>query len=351
MDTSYDRLVLANEIVAKALALPEVTQMAKAEQLLRQYLDKKWEIRVNQAVTAAKKATAAGKSAKQIQASIRKIMKQWSKDVTPRFNRDVEKVYKLARVVAAKKAKKKTKKPLVFDTPNFQELKPVKKATTASVGVSFDLADQEAIAMLQERNVFWIGSHYDENVAGAIASTTSETLGEVGATRRVAALLMAERVREQLGRVVTPGGFHGTSVQYFEGLTANSMTVARVFGQMRSFDDIGITRYTIVNPQDSRTCKVCSTMDGKVFTVQQGAAQMAAEQAATSPDQIKAIHPWLSTSQLAAITTTPGRVSGPAGRAESRALSAAGVSLPPFHFRCRCTVDVDPAAGSFEQLA
>jgi hypothetical protein len=340
VDKAYDRLVLVDEIVAKALGLPALTEMARKEQLLRQYVDKHWEIRRAQASTAARNATRAGKSAKQINAAIRKVMMKWPKDITKRFNSDVEKVYKLAREVGAAKAKKKIKAPLVFDTPNFQELKGVEKAV-AGVSVSFDLADERAIAALAEQNVFWIGGHYDENLAASISATTSETLAEAGATRRVAALLMAERVKEQLGRVITPGGFRGTTVQYFEGLTSNAMTVARVRGQLRSFGDAGVTTYTVQNPQDSRTCKVCSHMDGKVFKTSQGAEQMERELAAESPEAIKQIHPWLSPTQLLAVSSTPGRMTGRAGAADSRALSAAGVSLPPFHFRCRCTVDVD----------
>lgn len=337
VDMAYDRLVLADEIVAKALGLPALTKMARAEQLLREYVNKHWENRRAQASVAARNATATGKSAKQINAAIRKVMMKWPKDIIKRFNSDVEKVYKLAREVGAAKAKKKIKTPLVFDTPNFQDT----KKAVAGVAVSFDLADERAIAALAEQNVFWIGEHYDENLAASISATTSETLAEVGATRRVAALLMAERVKEQLGRVVTPGGFHGTTVQYFEGLTSNAMTVARVRGQLRSFGDAGVTTYTVQNPQDSRTCKVCSHMDNKVFRVEQGRAQMERELEAKSPDDIKQIHPWLSPAQLLAVSSTPGRLSGKAGAADSRALSAAGLSLPPFHFRCRCTVDVD----------
>lgn len=348
LEAQYDRLVLADEIVSKALGISELSQMARYEQRLRQYINKKWDTRREQAAKKAGSLTKAGKTAKQVSAAVGKIMNQWSKDVTPRFNRDIASIYKLARKAGMKKGKKKSKGSLAYDTPNFTE--QVQKAK-AEVAVSFDLADQEAIAALAERNTFWIGTHYDENISAAVAETSSATILEAGASRSVAAVAMVERIRDVLGHVPTPGGFNGTSVQYFEGLTSNAATVARAFGQMRSFGDIGITRYTIANPQDSRTCKVCSHMDGKVFNVEQGYSQMSAELGASSPDDIKQIHPWMNHSQLTAISSRPGAVSGRAGVADSRALAAAGLSLPPFHFRCRCAVDVDASSASFGSLS
>jgi len=347
----YDRVVAADELIAKALNISELTMMAKREQRLREFIDKIWESRRVQASVRARNLAGEGKTAKVISAAIRKIMSKWSDDILGRYNKDTEEVYKLARIVGLKKAKKKVKGSLAYNTPNFTEMEEKIKKAVASVAPSFDLADEAAIDMLKKNNTFWIGEHYDRGLADTISSTTSEVLAETGTARRTAAILMAERVREALGTVITPGGFHGSSLQYFEGLTANTMTVARVFGQMRSFGDVGITRYTINNPQDSRTCKVCSHMDQKTFEVKQGYAQMEAELAADSPEDIKRIHPWLNHTQLRRISPTGGRMTGRAGAVDSRNLSAAGIALPPFHFRCRCTVDIDPAVASFDDLA
>lgn len=351
IDLAYDRLRASEVLLAKVLKVPELAQMARSEQRLREYVDRKWELRRVQASVRARNLTASGQSAKQIAAGVRKVMGQWPKDVTPRFKKDTAEVYKLARIVGSKKAQKKTKAPLVFDTPNFTEdEEPVEKAK-AFVAPTFDLADEAAIAALEGNNVFWIGEHYDTNLAASISATTSETIAQAGASRATAAALMAERVRATLGAVLTPGGFHGSSLQYFEGLTANAMTVARTFGQIRSFEDIGIARYQIVNPLDSRTCPVCNHMDGKVFEQSQGNAQMEAEVEASTPEDIKRIHPWYTPTQLRAISSKPGQLKGAAGAADSKALAAAGFSLPPFHFRCRCAVDIDEAVGSFSALA
>jgi len=348
ISVAYDRLIVINQVVAKALKLSETSQMAMIEQRLREFIDKQWELLRVQSSIRARNLTGEGKSAKQVAAAVDKIMGKWAGNVTPRFNRDTATIYKLARVAGWKKATGKTKAPLVFDTPNAaaMEEKVEKAKPTAAVLPSFDLADREAIAALADRNTFWIGSHYDDHVSGMVAQTTSETIAESGVGRRAAALLMAERVRDTLGVVAAPGGFTGTSIQYFEGLVANAMTVGRVFGQMRSFAAAGITRYQIMNPQDDRTCQVCGHLDGKTFEIDHGMDQMRSEMDARSPADIRSIHPWLSIGQVLAISSTAGPLSGARGTSDASALASAGFSLPPFHFRCRCTVDVDAASGS-----
>ena len=349
---AYERLCAADAIVAKALRVSELAKMAKLELRTRQLLDKQWNVLAKQATARATSMAQKGKKSKAIDKAVAQIMGKWAKVVTPPFNKNAEEVYKLARQVGHKKATKQIKASLAFDTPNLSEQEGVetKKAKAQALG-AFDVADAEAIAVLAENNTFWIGEHYDANLSASIATTTSETIAQAGASRVAAATLMAQRVEAALGSIATPGGFHGTSLQYFEGLTANAMTVGRTFGQLRSFSDIGITRYQIVNPSDSRTCKVCAHMDGKVFTTEQGNAQMAADLAAEEPDDIKASHPWLSFSALLGVSGAPGQITGAAGTKDSAALAAAGLALPSYHFRCRCTVDIDEAVGSFSALA
>lgn len=215
----------------------------------------------------------------------------------------------------------------------------------------FDVVDANAARALGDRQVFWIGEHYDDHLSELISETANETLVTGGGSRRAAAVAMEERVRRALGTVRYPGGFSGSGAQYMEGLAANAATVARAYGQLRSFAQIGITKYTIVNPNDSRTCPTCAYMDGKVFEVQQGLDQIRAEQAAREPNDIRRAHPWLKLGALRAISPTPGRVTGRAGARDSGKLAAAGQALPPYHFKCRCAVDIDDSVTSFSDLS
>jgi hypothetical protein len=78
-------------------------------------------------------------------------------------------------------------------------------------------------------------------------------------------------------------------------------------------------------------------MDGKKFSTEQANRQVAAEIEAENRDDIKAAHPWFSYKQVIAISPKAGHVSPQ----DSAALAKAGFPLPPFHFRCRCAIDVN----------
>lgn len=245
-----------------------------------------------------------------------------------------------------------------------EEIKKIEKATVpraATALPTFDVVDTAAAGALVERQVFWIGRHYDDNIAGSIRDTARSALVEAGKDRRAAGEIMQRQVRENLSHVRTPRGWRGTQEMYFEGLAANAATVGRVQGQMRSFIDLGITKYEIRNPSDSRTCRVCAHMDGKVFTVQQGAQQMQQEFAIAeipgqSPgeyrDAVKAVHPWIQDSNrgMEKLNNIGSGLPGKQGPADSQAYAEAGLSLPPYHYRCRCTVDVSTEAGSWESF-
>lgn len=377
VEKAYSGLDASDEIVAKVLRISEVSRIARIEVNLREFIEAKWDIRVAAAVKKASSMAAQLKPAGQIAAAIDRIMKQWAADVTTHFIREQTRIYKLAREAGFKKATRQTTAPLTYDSPNATQMEtgvpvapnpqveaersagkkiPVIKAKPfvpkpkVEVVPSFDAADKAAITAMNKQQTFWIGRHYGKNVAGGIRDVTRGAMLEAGKDRVAAGTLMAERVKNRLGNIIkTPGGFIGSTKQYFEGLVANAATVARVQGQMRSFADIGITRYTISNPGGKRTCPVCLHVNGKVFETQQGLDQMHKDLAADTPDKVRAAHPWNTPKQVRNISPTPGRMTGTAGTKDSAALAGAGMSLPPFHFRCRCTVDISNSIGSYNQ--
>ena len=252
LDVAYDRLVAVDEAIFKAAKLSEVARIAKLEQRLREYVDARWNAQSVKAAGAAASATKAGRSAKQISAAVRKAMKPWEAPVAKRMNRDTA-AYRLAKTAGHKKASGKTKASLQYDTPNLtdQVEKARRKRPRGTADASFGLADEEAIKALAESNTFWVGRHYDENVSRAVSEVAADALA-TGASRSAAAVTMRERIVEALASTSSAGGFHGSSTQYFEGLVANAMTVARTQGQLRSFVDLGVEKYVIVNPLDER---------------------------------------------------------------------------------------------------
>lgn len=343
----------ADTVIEKAVAAREVARIARIETLLRKYVIAEWDRLARQAGEEAARIVRAGdgkmtqREADRVVNAISKRMRRWSGRVRPRFLDDLEDVYRLARIAGWRKATGRTSASLQYNTKPFSAkpkettaapLKVVRKAGEEALALfpSFDLTDQEAIAALQRDQAFWIGEHYDTHVRGAIAETARREMIESGRSRASAGVRMEAVVRGELGLVGLPGGWRGSSDAYFEALVANATTVGRVQGQLRSFAEARITKYEIVNPGDERTCPVCSHMDGKKFFVRQGLDQMELDVTAESPADVRETHPWIRAERLLEISPR----AGDAGPKDAESLAGAGFSLPPFHFRCRCTVDI-----------
>jgi len=349
LDIAFDRLHAVDTLVAKVTRLSEVARIARKETALREYLLASWEKAARQAARAAGlRAGKKGATAKRVERIVREIMAQWAEDALPRHLRTVREMYRLARIAGWKKATKQTTASLAYTVPNFTEQALVEKQVERlAVEPTFDLVDERAVAALTRHQVFWVGKHYERNVSAAIAEVAREVIVETGEHPEVAAPLMRKRVREELGRVRTPKGWHGSARQYFEGLAANAATTARAHGQLRSFQEYGVTRYEWMALRDARMCSVCGAMDGRVFTVEQGATIMEGERAAKTPAQVQTAHPFLRPKHLIGIAK-PGRRGG--RPADNARLARGGFAMPPAHFRCRCTVEVTTRAGSWTPI-
>lgn len=346
LDILHDVIAESDRMIAKALMISEIASIARTEVRMRDFLTSKWRVRADQSAARAGAIVSGGGTLKAAFAAVDKIMNRWDEEVAPRYGKDLEDVYTLARTAGHKKANGQTSASLQYTTPNFTEniesgKEPVQKAKrrVAEVVPSLDLHDEAAILALQDDQMIWIGRHYDSNVRDtirtAVQPTVLEGLGRVEAGKRV-----ADKVAKQLRKVTVPGGFNGSDAKYFEGLAANAATSGRVRGQMRSFVDIGVTRYEIVNPMDRRTSPICQFMNGRVFTVREATSQIESLAGATDPDAVRQIHPWLSAKAAKAVH----------GRGGDRALARSGLSLPTYHFRCRTTVDISTESISFSAL-
>lgn len=340
IDLTFARLELADVIAIKALKVNELAQMARIESRLREYMHAKWAERAKKAKKRAQKLATQGESIETIVGAIDKIMEPWANDVVPIYKRSINQIYRLGREAGWKRASGQIKgdRALMFTTENYSDGETIIKAASPEVELlpMFDVVDQNAVKHLNKQNVFWVGRHYSANVSQSIEDTVRTTMVESGLSGAAAGELLAVELGKQLGKVAVPGGFHGSSKSYFEGLAANSATVARVAGQVRSFEQLDVATLEIVNPMDNRTSKQCQHMNGKVFTVEQARTQLDAEIGAKSPDDVKSIHPWPSMGELKSISPK----AGPAGVKDAQELFAHKVTLPPYHFRCRTTVDV-----------
>lgn len=338
VDLLHDVVAYSDEAVAKALMVSEVAQIARLERRMREFLLGKWRARVQEASRAAGARIAGGGSLAQAYKLVDKSMGKWAGETAPRFGDDAGKAYRLARKAGAKKAQGKTKASLSYQTPNFTDELPervVKAVGDATTAASFTLIDQAAIADLGTDSALWIGRHYDENVRATVRTAVTPATIQ-GLSSRKAGEAVRDAVGKSLKKVTVPKGFNGSDIKYFEGLAANTVTNARVRGQIRSFQEFEVIKYEVVNPNDSRTSRICQHMNGKIFLVQQAVTQIERVSGITDPDKIKKLHPWMSMDKLLGISPKAGHVSDK----DSKALADVGLSLPTYHFRCRSTVDV-----------
>jgi hypothetical protein len=338
LEKDYIASYIFDDMIAKSLGISELSTMARKEKRMRSYMSNKWDEVSRRAIKKAVSMVKSGKKHNAIIKEVNKIYENWSKYVSKVVSKELKDIYRLGRNVGYKKATGKIKESLRYGTPKFELTKVTKEKE--SIFPIYDLVDFGAIEAIEEHQFYWVGAHYDSHISSAIAKTIRETILEAGENTAIAGDLLRERLEDVSQNIRIPGGFNGTSKQYFEGFAANVTTTSRVFSQLRSFEEAGATEYTISNPSDQRTCPRCSHLDGKVFSVDSGLNQMNKIISAKSPEDIKKIQPWLTEKQILDISSTPGKIDGKAGIDDSRALVRAGLALPPYHYRCRCTVDI-----------
>jgi hypothetical protein len=334
---AYERQ--SNILVAKALAISEVAQIAKIEVGARRALLARWDARAEQAARSAGAVYKSGGTLAAAYAAADKAMRKWESDVGTSYVRSIEDVYKLARKAGWKKATGVYTGSLAYMLGEdvSKASKPKSPKQTGKLTMSLDAKDERALDKLSKQEMWWIGDVY-ENMAPTIRDAVQPKVLE-GLNRKAGGEMVQAGVESKLRDWRIPDGYNGSAKGYFEGLAANSVTAARVNGQLGSFIRLGVTTYTLVNPMDARTSEICAELNGTEFKVADAEAQLDKLAAAKNPDAFKAIKPWLGAGKIASLA-----LRGPG------ALSSAGQLFPPFHYLCRTTVDVAAESLSFSAL-
>lgn len=212
----------------------------------------------------------------------------------------------------------------------------------------YGYVDSVIVEALKRIHVYWIGTFYEQKMSERLGSIISFLVTEMGLGREEAAAEVERVLRIEMGitsgelfrpdGLQIPSGFKGTPRDYFQTVAAEIATRSRIFGAIQTFREAGVTSYTIRAMNDERTCVMCLFMDGKVFTIKQGAELIGKMVRATTPEAFKAASPWLSYKQAVALTGVEkyGQVS----EEDAQALADFGLALPSYHGKCRCTVDI-----------
>jgi hypothetical protein len=253
------------------------------------------------------------------------LAKGWlSKDAIAMINEGLEGIWKLSQNVILNKAMGTAgyDKELVFK---------------ANLDASFDIVDMKALEHLGKQQVTWLEEHQDLDTQWEIQRKGMEELRGAHGERA------GEQLKKAAEKIHGVGAFDHKGMWYFQGVAVNAATTARVSSSILEMEELGIKKYTIVNPMDERTTDICAALNGKTFSVTLAADKVREELDITTKADMKDAHPWNPGGFQKAfkglgVKVTPGK-SISSGAAAT--LSAAGYGLPPYHFKCRTTVDVE----------
>ena len=180
------------------------------------------------------------------------------------------------------------------------------------------LPDIRAIDVLTKHNCCWLGEHYGKHIGPKIAELTQEALRD-GLGRDE----LAAELRESLGGKV--GGY-----KYWDVVSSAALVRSRSFGCISGMVEAGITEYEILAMGDERMCPICGELSGQTFSVAETREVIDRTLGISDPDKFKEAMPW---------HTEP-----PIGVGKDK-LVADGMSIPPFHGRCRCVLVASETAG------
>ena len=180
-----------------------------------------------------------------------------------------------------------------------------------TVKPELNLSDIRAIDVLTKHNCYWLGEHYGKHIGSKIAELTQNALRD-GLGRDE----LAKELREALGGKA--GGY-----KYWDVVSSAALVRSRSFGCVSGMVEAGITEYEILAMADERMCPICGEMNGQTFSVAETQKVIDRTLSISDPDKFKEAMPW---------HTEP-----PTGISKDK-LIADGMSIPPFHGRCRCTL-------------
>lgn len=185
---------------------------------------------------------------------------------------------------------------------------------------TFNAVDQRARTWLSEHHLHWVGRAYPDQFGERIANIVEENVIRQGLSYKDAAQVLQATLNPEL--------VGEKPLSYWE-VVANAAAVrSRSFGAVESFVQGGIEVVEILNPEDESTCEVCNYLSGQRYEIRLVVAQRNAMMAAATPDEARDVAPWIPASRFSEIQ----------GK-DPAELAAAGVVLPPYHGRCRCTAN------------
>jgi len=258
--------------------------------------------------------------------------------LTARLNKDM---YRLGKVFIQERLKQvegHKKLPKVRGQVRVDKQSNVRRAMAE---VSLTQADQQAIDALTQTHMLWFT---DAN--GAVYLDTQRLRDKAGELIESgeAATTIGSNLRREVEAHYGVLDFAARGRSYWAGVTEHAATTAGVSGQLSAMLEAGVTRYTVVNPMDERTSRVCQVMNGKTLVVEDAVKAQTTLLEADSVEEVKKAKPFVSGGSPADLEAAIGARLREGARAlstdHSEAMAKAGFAVPPYHFRCRSYIDI-----------
>lgn len=185
---------------------------------------------------------------------------------------------------------------------------------------SFTQADLNALDILRDQTLIWVRDAY-ENTISAELNTALNDYFKQGLTR----LDLAGRMEELLIEKKRP-----KMLGYFDLLADHVATRVAEMGHVAGYEEAGIEYVEVVAVLDEKTSAICRHMHGRVIgtKVLSDQRDLLLETAQSGDfDAAKSAQPMLSGTKAMEILSLD----------KTSDITAKGIALPPYHFRCRTT--------------
>jgi SPP1 gp7 family putative phage head morphogenesis protein len=233
-----------------------------------------------------------------------------------------------------------------------------------SVGSMLEGKDREVLRRSSAAQAHYIRDYHTGAIAPALSQRVRE-IAEAGLDKGLPSAAIARQMRREVGSQLS-----GWQRNYFDIVASAVVGRSRSYGQLRSMQNAGVTRYIISAVLDEATTERCRFLDGKVFSVEHGLQRYAETDALADPRDVNYSMPWLKESKiqggrdagkvgiyvpskqgdkLAAVVERPGFGTKDQKGTYSRTMGSqqlmdSNVGTPPYHAGCRTVIVPDVVA-------
>lgn len=186
----------------------------------------------------------------------------------------------------------------------------------AKLRISFSVSDRNATDILGNHALYWCRNYYDDQLTQKIDGLLGHYFNSD---------FTIKDVIDSLSKDLKSIDKKNTE-QYFEGLAEHVTNRTRELGKVAGLEFAGVENYIIVARVDDRTSKLCKKLNGTKIPVKRAVEFRDKILALRDPEDIKKFAPWRTESSVDNLDTSRLPM---------------GLSLPPYHFRCRTQIIAD----------